>query len=130
MKSKLIGKQKYPDECPYCGQFIEVCECKIEFEPLRGKLMDLDKLKISNEIKCKGMFYGLDVVSAVEFYKKYRDNPIDLWFDTKDTKEYKELMKRVFNIFEDEDGTIELGTGFNNEKYNNWLFDITFEDVM
>ena len=90
-------------------------------EPLKGKIKG--KGDISNWEK---VHLDKDIKSAVEFYKKYRDNPIDLWFDR---KEYQKSMKKIFDIFEDDTGAIDLGTGFNNEKYNNWLFNITFEDI-
>ena len=91
-------------------------------EPLRGKkttgTYDYDKFgKIYKEE---------DVKSAVDFYKKYKDN-------LKLLKQEKPNVMKILDKETDID-TKQIDTihfyGYANKLYNDWLFDYCFKDVM
>lgn len=88
-------------------------------EPLRGKTF-LD-------------YYGYrviiadDVKSAVEFYKKYKDNPDFLQIEHKDI--YLNLRKMLSKKYPDDNTGSSITMWFMHE-FNDWLFDYCFRDVI
>ena len=86
-------------------------------EPLRNKIDD--------DFQGSGImgFYPDDVKSAVEFYKKYKDNPNDLYHDEKDA--YTKFCTMINNI--ESWGKIVIN---KDKEYKNWLLDYCFGDVI
>jgi len=90
-------------------------------EPLRGKKKVVDTKHyqpIPRGQTIVDIFLKEDVKSAVEFYKKYRNNPDELFED--------------FNLIDKmkDYGIPEVLSPEDMEDYNDWLFDYCFGDVI
>ena len=83
-------------------------------EPLRRKIHYFGKDNHSD--KNHAWYENNDVKSAVEFYKKYRD---DIKQFEKDYPKFKHV--KLLDIYNDEQ---------RNVVFNYWLFDYCFEDVV
>jgi len=93
-------------------------------EPLRGKKCDF----ASEDDKDIGIhwfgFTEKSVKSAVKFYKKYKNNPMQLPED-----DYNEWLKKLKDVkVPEEEFTSHLEMWLCS--YNNWLFDYCFGGVI
>ena len=95
-----------------------------KLEPLRGKIGDIMEVN-RREYDVMSGFTKDDIKSAVEFYKRYRDN-IDKLFEYE-----KKVYNKWFRYIETK---LQTDTPVRQIKvmyvyYNDWLFDYCFSDV-
>lgn len=91
------------------------------------------RLSMSEPLKNKRKSYELgfhflecDVCSAVEWYKRYRDNP-DLFI----VEQSHDYVEEIEKFGEEHVFLFVAGKEYDSlelEVYNNWLFDLAFED--
>jgi len=80
-------------------------------EPLRNKKSE----QVGEHGCCHTIFHGRDIKSAVEWYKKYKDNKTDLLHD----------FPGIYALF-----CQERNSGMLRINYNDWLLNKAFEDVI
>ena len=86
----------------------------MKLQPLRGKV------KVGRDDTGLNCLYLEDVKSAVEFYKKYRDNYILFSRDFSPSKYTGAFRVKIVTESDEE----------YNKKWNDWLFDYCFGDVL
>lgn len=97
-------------------------------EPLRGKKKDFRKLYGFDE----HIFMKSDVKSAVEFYKKYENDPLAFMDDR--GEDFKDFMEDVLGWIKGTEKSIYPDELYLNNEcrgvFNSWLFHYCFGDVI